>query len=672
METVPSTDVPAQDSFLDRKVAFRLSLADVLVVVASAVYAVVFSYITITKYYTFNATAGDLGLENQIYWLTLHGSYFSSNFTQIYPFPLESLSTFILLPVYAIYPSPLTLLAAQSAFLGFAAIPLYAITKRLGVRSSLAVILAVVYLCYFPMQGGNMFDFHPESMFPLFLLLALWCWLRNRLYAFTLFLIAASLVDIVALAIGILVVVWVAVQDRNRAESAQGTALSWKGWLSWAAGRYGILLLGLVVYLVFLLKLEPQTYHGFSQAIQITSGGIANNLYLKFTLLFFVFVPVAFLPVFVDPDSFLLVAAPYLGFVFFVNDDAVQQPFYHQYMFLPTPIVFFATARVFGRLFVIASNRARNSESPSVSRTSGVLRRLGQRGNKQVAMLIVATFVFTSVYSPLGPANHLIQGYVYQGNYGLSTDLTFTQHDQYLWHIIGLVPSSASVLTQNSLPQLSGRTYYGSAYANSYLRNYTYDYVLADSNLQTTISPWSRYSSIFPIIEGYLQNRTYGIVAYADGILLLEHEYTGGAEYFVQPPPTQFPASQLLFISGSRAANGTELVHNVSLGNSTYFFYGPYATLSLPGTYEASFNLSVTNASPSNIRMVTIQVTSYSKVLAQESLSTGDFTTGGWTTFNLNFTTNTPTPGLQFRGVNVTGAANLLLSSVSLSYTSPL
>lgn len=662
---------------LPRLLKFQLSQAYFIVLLASVVYSVVFGYICLVKYTTFNTTFADLGLENQIYWLTLHGQYFSSGFSAIYPFPYEALSTFILLPLYAIYPHPATLLIIQSALIGFAALPLYAIVHRLTNRQWLGVVLALAFLAYYPLEGANMFDFHPESMFPIFTFLAIWSWLTKRYVPLVLFTIAASLVDIVGLDMGILLVLWFAYQEWAHPAMWGLQRTSWALWIRRAVYRYGILLVGLFVLAVWLLKFQPQTYAGINQRIILTPGGLFTGIYSKFALFLFLLAPIAFLPL-VDPDSSVTIALPYVGFVFFANTGAAQTVFYEHYTLLPVPILFLATTRALARWFDGAPSRgasgARPTPRPSLCGQAIFhrTRRLRRPGIQQTALVIIFTSVLAVVYSPLSPANGLVPGGIYSGSYHLSTDLGYTQHDAYLWHILGMIPPAASVLTQNSIPQLTGRTYYGVAQQGEYLTNLTYEYILGDGSLNTTVSPWSGYTSILPFIEGAFQNRTYGILAYADGILLLKHGYIGSPQYFVQPPPTIYPGTSLDLFSGSPVPGTSWVVHDAQLGNSSYFFYGPYADQVLPGTYAATFFLRINEPANWSGEVVTVQVTSFSTVLEQRSLNTSSFDTTGWTNVTLNYTITEPTDGIQYRGVNVTSAATLILSNVDVVYSAPL
>ena len=93
-------------------------------------YIIFFSIICILKYNNFLYNALDLSIINNVLYNTLHGntlyssiqghSYLGDHFTPI---------LFLILPVYAIYQSPITLLVLQTIFLGLAALPIYKISQ---------------------------------------------------------------------------------------------------------------------------------------------------------------------------------------------------------------------------------------------------------------------------------------------------------------------------------------------------------------------------------------------------------------------------------------------------------------------------------------------------------------------------------------------------------------
>jgi uncharacterized membrane protein len=76
-------------------------------------------------------------------------------------------------PLYALYPRPETLLVLQSALVGGAGLWLF-LWARLKVGDGVAVLVTACYLLYPPLHGGNLYDFHYQTLAPFFLWLTLW------------------------------------------------------------------------------------------------------------------------------------------------------------------------------------------------------------------------------------------------------------------------------------------------------------------------------------------------------------------------------------------------------------------------------------------------------------------------------------------------------------------
>ena len=652
-----------------------LTIGLLFVSLFSSAYVVLFSYVTLFKYYTFNATFLDLGLENELLWLTLHGSYFSSGFQSVYPFPYDSLATFVLLPIYGVYPHPQTLLVFQAVVLGLAAIPLYDIVHRLTSRQLISLVLVLAYLLYFPMQGANMFDFHVECIFPLAYFLGLSCWLAKRHLLMQIFFLLGALVDIVSLATVIITVLYILLQglDLGVLHAYPRRMLRWKD-LSKTLDTLP-LLIGLLALLIWLWQFQPSTYAGTENYIGL--GNFFVDITSKVYFLLLLAAPVAFIPL-VEFEPWILIATPYLGFVFLVNADGANiLPFYMQYPLLVTPILFFATARALSRVgtpelttrehTLVAGERP----SPMImsKRTAALSFSRLPRQTKYAIFIIVASILFASVYSPFGPLNDRIEGGILQGNYGLSSLLTPTSHDQALWKVISLIPNSGSVLTQNSIPQISGRLHIEVA-GYPLIPGLTPEYILGDSSLNNTISGFSGWQSILPFIVSGLSNKTYGWVAYDDGVVLLQHDYTGPLILYKAPHPTFYPPSRFSLYSGVRSPNG-DLIHNASLGNASYFWYGPYANDLLPGNYTVGFSLEETGPVQHDSTLITLEVTADSggAILSERTLTTGDLIPGLQTLVQVSFNSSVSLSQVEFRGVSVTGAATLVFSGAYLEYS---
>ncbi|MDD5109775.1 MAG: DUF2079 domain-containing protein [Patescibacteria group bacterium] len=148
-----------------RLIRFRLPVGRVLqrygmVLAVAAVYAAVFSALSIARHLAFYTQTWDLGIFEQSFWNTLHGRVMFNTFENVNHLSVHfSPFLFLLLPFYAIAPGPEMLLVLQSVALGSAVIPLYLLATRWLNRATAWVIVAA-YLFYPPLHWLNLFDFH--------------------------------------------------------------------------------------------------------------------------------------------------------------------------------------------------------------------------------------------------------------------------------------------------------------------------------------------------------------------------------------------------------------------------------------------------------------------------------------------------------------------------------
>lgn len=645
----------------------------ILVTTLAALYALTFSIITIIKYYTFNATFLDLGLQNEILWLTLHGSYFASGFSTVYPFPFDSLAQFSLLPIYALYPHPETLLVIQASMLGAGAIPTYLVTRRLCGQDLTATVVAVAYLLYFPLQGANMFDFHVEAMFPLLYLTATYFELRGNHFLSVPLFVLAGLVDLLALGIVALTLIGWLIHYNFERRARIGSDLSSLSKIRHTCEEHWPLLAalcGTMIFLLWILKFQPDTVGGTTTAISISTSSVLGNASQKIGILLILGAPLAFIFLF-GSDGWLLVALPYVAFVFVSTSNTAAIPFYRQYPLLVTPILFIALIRALSHVESGGLGQTFSNAGVAVEKAhllERAYRRLTYRRpiTKYLVVLASCTLIFTAIYSPLSPLNPSLGGNVFNGNYDLPTVLNYTPHDRALWNIIGLIPNSASILTQNSIPQVSGRLHV--EIAGYPLLNITPDYILGDSNTHTTIAAWSGWSQLSPYVTVALTNKTYGLIAYDDGIILLKHAYNGPPQILV-PYRENFSANSFLLSTGYRSSSGA-LVHNLTLGNDSTFWYGPYTSLLLPGNYTATFSVKEINVSAPKSPLITLDVSANAGglILTSYEVTTSRLVPGEWNTITLSFSISTPESDVEFRGLSVTNSATVLFDGVTLSY----
>ena len=155
----------------------------------SAIFFIVYSYFSVLKYDSLSATAWDLGLHAQVLSSYLDGKFFYSfllgkSLLAIHFQPF----IFFLVPLYKVFPTPISLLILQSFFLSFSAVILFDLSfrvlkKRITDLRYTLLISFVLTLSYFisPLTFGSvMFDFHFLSFLPFLYFLAIDSFLTGK------------------------------------------------------------------------------------------------------------------------------------------------------------------------------------------------------------------------------------------------------------------------------------------------------------------------------------------------------------------------------------------------------------------------------------------------------------------------------------------------------------
>lgn len=144
-------------------------------IIAIAAYAVVFGLVTAFRHYNFQTQTWDMGVFTQLFWNTINGRVMQGSIEEIpNHFGIHwSPGLLLLVPGYALFPSPYYLLIIQALALALGALPAYGLaSKVLGQKFGL--LGAVAYLLYPSLHWLNLFDFHEIAFFVPTLLAALY------------------------------------------------------------------------------------------------------------------------------------------------------------------------------------------------------------------------------------------------------------------------------------------------------------------------------------------------------------------------------------------------------------------------------------------------------------------------------------------------------------------
>jgi uncharacterized membrane protein len=169
--------------------------ADWIFVGMACAYALIFGALSILRHESFHSGGFDLGIFDQNIWNSLHGRLFQVSIPVKVTLSLGQHFSPLLLaivPLYALWADPRTLLALQTVALATAALPLYWFArKQLG--SELALALTAAFFLSPALQSVNLWDFHEIALATPLLAFALYFLLNQRRGPFLICLILALL-----------------------------------------------------------------------------------------------------------------------------------------------------------------------------------------------------------------------------------------------------------------------------------------------------------------------------------------------------------------------------------------------------------------------------------------------------------------------------------------------
>jgi uncharacterized membrane protein len=639
-------------------------------------YTVSFSFFTIVKHYEFGTRAWDLGIFNQSYWTTLHegklfystvellinpsGSFFATHFSPI---------LFLVLPAYAVYPAPQSLLVTQSFILALGAVPLYKLAVRVTKYRIFALSLANIYLLYPPLQGINWFDFHAQSFLPLFFLSAFYFFEKRSWKPYFLFVILSLMCEehaaVTVVSIGLFAILQhrkhllAAVKTRNFKDSLLMVSL-----LTMASGILWYTLTILVRNVFF--SVNPAFLSTFKAAsnwrilgvedptmiplyiLQYPSKAMAAlgyDIHLKVSYLLALFAPLAFTSF--HRMKYLLPTVPWFVYSFFSN----YQPYYL--------ISFQYSAYVVAFIF-IAATYAIGYEVTDL-----------RRSKKRVTTALMFGVMAFLLVSPLSLTVAILLP-----DYGVRP---ISGRDELIHQLLTYVPSNASIMADSTLfPHVSSRS---NAYVVpsiqpiwtghiSECKNFTnsvlgeIDYVIVDTKAEPFAS-----SIVFSLIKDH----AYGVLASADGAILFKRNYSGKT-IMLSPYYVRYDYNRLSLFAGELIqfpnSSSSLVAHfNETFGHSLMFWYGPSDPLP-SGNYNIIMRLRV-NGSGELFR-VDLCTDGWQQVLFSKNFSSTDFVQQpDWINQTLPLSVTQPLPDFELRTIYGSGKADIYLDYIEVKQISP-
>ena len=355
--------------------------------------AVLFTAVTamaIRKYWAFSYVGQDLAYFAQLMHTTLHGHLFWGNLLQdlLYSHPVttdfaghNSPIMFLLLPFYAVAPSPVTLIVVRNIALFSCAIPIFLIAHR-RMSTVTAYFWVFAFLLTPAILYQSVFDFYPLTLVALPLIFAIYFFLEDRFMAFTIAIIFTLLVRedlvFVVFGLGLLAIV--------RRRPIKWALLPIVAATLWAILSFLVVLpkglqgANFVTDTCFahLGKSPSSMLHNILHHPRSTILIHANIVYLK-TLLS----PTAIIESVVNPISSL--SLPYLAINLLAGGGrCITTVIYAQYSVIPATLLFAST-------LIAVTSRQRSSWVATAAR-------LGTRSDSAAPLLLIALCVCSLVF----------------------------------------------------------------------------------------------------------------------------------------------------------------------------------------------------------------------------------------------------------------------------------
>jgi uncharacterized membrane protein len=456
--SLQSKSLEELEAWLSERFA-RKERSDMVLYLFIAIYALIFSFLTILRYHAFKTRAWDLGIFTQSLWTTLNTDRFLYHTCELFVNPSGSFFgvhfspiLFLVLPLYWLVTTPETLLVLQSFILALAAIPIYKLAKENAGGRVVGLVFAFTYLMYPATQFVNSYDFHVQAFLPLFFAYTIYYITKQNWLGYFSFMLLSLMVEEHAAWITFAIGVYIAWKYRTQVIPAikrkryakrklvliplitMLISIVWYWFTLWqrntffptnpealgeflGSSNFSILGAKDPIEIPLLVILRPLN------AIQ----ALAYDGHIKLLYLALLFGPLAFFSF--KAPSLLIPSLPWFGFSF-LSQTAAHHAIGHQYDTYVVSFVF--AAAIFG----LGKNFLKKSTLKDISGS--------------VKKIIVFSLIFFVIVNPLSPLiTVLFPDY---------TSIYVGQHEQLLNEVVNMVPSNASILTQDNIfPQVSHR-----------------------------------------------------------------------------------------------------------------------------------------------------------------------------------------------------------------------
>lgn len=646
---------------------------DFLLVLAVLTYGIVFSYFTILKHNVFESYAWDLGIFNQALYTTVFNGKFLYYTAELFLNPTGcyfavhvSPILFLLLPFYAINPSPLTLLVIKSFILALGAVPLYLLAKELLKSSKAGFMLAIAYLLYPALQGANWFDFQPQVFLPLLFFSSCYFMIKCqwKLY-FVAMMFTLMVEEHAVFAVFILAAFFLFTDNvRSLFKSIRPLKMN-KNLASIITMIICIIYFFITIYVKNFFPINQEFMQQYKAVSAFSILGVKedpllfpiytlSNLHrafealmydypLKFLYIILLFGPLIFKPF----RSKLILGILVLLMPAFLSNYVAYYTIGAHYPLYIIPFIFIAAIdslrhlRLHAKIFTLKT-------------------------------MLIVTSLFIISTSPLSPLSNT---FVNRGNLWYPiVNFSIGENVRSLNELIGVIPYDASVLTQNHIfPHVSSRKnayvipfyYVGSEEYVRFLLNSS-EYVLLDLSSLDTMATL--------VLNEVTYNNSYGVYALGSQAILFKRGYQGEPIFSHYIGPRNFSAYKDLFVAPnsqivsdlSTKSENVVLCPNGSIGT---FVYGPYIYL-LQGSYEVTFTIKVGEHDKGYIGTLDVSDNCGKLILSKRDVFGFELQPNEWTNYTLPFTSTKLRTSIEFRAFS-RGTTDVYVDKIFLKRISP-
>jgi len=589
-------------------------------------YVIIVSSVAISRHYAFRTNAWDLSIYSQSLYSTLNhgkllyytselpgnpsGSLFGIHFS---PF------LFLLVPIYAIYQNPVTLLILRPIAISIGLIPLYWILREQKLNSRLLTFFfAIIYVVYPPISAP-VSNFDVEAFLPALFLFAIYYLRKGKLLHSYIFVVLSLMVNefvpliIMAMAVYFFLLHREEIIDGLRSKKITKNAIF--SILLLLTGILWFMLAGAVITHFNPNALSTKWEWGEfgTSPGEIVTNVLANpaktiNVLFndgqsKFLYITSLFGPLVFLS-FLDPLTLIMTLPWLMASLLSVN------PLYYaigtQYPAFVSPFLFVSAVNGIKKLGDISSR--------------DVLRKIG--------FLMSVSLVISILLLPTGG------------------DFSVTQAEETTRIALNEIPSTASVSVMPEVhPHLCNR-----------LEVYPYfksgvDYVLFNVYSWWYTVTLPRPAHVAPRWCDAEIGDEYGIIVNANGVLLYKNGYTGSVKHFegvdftythhnVRIATGNLVQDDVTF--GESVTKADVLVHNVT--DATPLFFEVPEKVLPPGRYNVTVLLKVSSITADEvITLEALKEPEHSKIVTK-TIKGSDFTRAGkWQVFMFSFSIERPT-----------------------------